>query len=919
MLFFTDKIYTVKNLSRLSLAVMLFGSISGCDVANSDSSGATGPDPGVFDYPIAYIKRPVYVDNNDNPVQEDIRNPLIFSAGGDVYLKSRSSASAAEINITSGITSGLGDVKDIDVSYDGRKLLFSLRLEDPNPNDNVVPSWNIYEYDLDADTNQLRRIISDNTTAERGNDLAPHYLADGRIVFTSTRQRQSREVLTNEGITGISKAPFSSLDENRRTKALVLHVMNSDGTGIQQISFNQSHDLDPLVLSSGEILFSRWDRMNSKNAISLYKVTPDGTSLQMVYGVHDESHDTGTGNSTIEFIKPRETEDGKIIAISRPFTGTFGGGEIIVIDTDNYIDYTRPIISQTGLTGPAHNAVTINNILTDGSISKAGYYHAAYPLWDGTGRLLVSKGLCQLAINNITRACIEPYLSDANAQALPPAYGIWIYDAVSNTEKPIVTAEQGMMLTDVVAMQLRNLPDYISDKSEPTDLNATWISEGVGVLHIRSVYDFGDGLFNGCFLTDCTSAVNINNVLDFADPVNATADQRPARFMRFYKAVGIPDRNDPDLVDPPNLRATAFGRTALFGMREIVGYAPIEPDGSIKVKVPANIPLSFEIVDKQGKRIGNERHQNWLQVRPGDTVNCSGCHTHNGAAANLPHARIDAEAGSINTGAPYDGYLWPNSEQPGSSPATEYWANAGETMAESRARLFPSALTPSLNVIYDDVWTDAVKAGRSKDVSFTYDYTGVDGLDTLAPATVACEAAWAATCRTVINYIDHIQPLWEVARGAMDTDTCINCHTSNNFTTLPAGQLDLSNITSDEQPDHIESYRELLFQDNGVEVVGGSLIDIMITVPVLDADGNQQFDINGNLITEDIPDPAAGVNPAMTINGARSSAAFFNRFSLPGDQHENMLSTAEIRLISEWLDMGAQYFNNPFDSRVPQN
>jgi len=29
-----------------------------------------------------------------------------------------------------------------------------------------------------------------------------------------------------------------------------------------------------------------------------------------------------------------------------------------------------------------------------------------------------------------------------------------------------------------------------------------------------------------------------------------------------------------------------------------------------------------------------------------------------------------------------------------------------------------------------------------------------------------------------------------------------------------------------------------------------------------------------------------------------------------------MISAAELRLLSEWLDIGAQYFNNPFDPRL---
>ena len=35
--------------------------------------------------------------------------------------------------------------------------------------------------------------------------------------------------------------------------------------------------------------------------------------------------------------------------------------------------------------------------------------------------------------------------------------------------------------------------------------------------------------------------------------------------------------------------------------------------------------------------------------------------------------------------------------------------------------------------------------------------------------------------------------------------------------------------------------------------------------------------------------------------------------------HAGILSTAELRMISEWLDIGAQNFNNPFDPNVPKN
>jgi hypothetical protein len=32
----------------------------------------------------------------------------------------------------------------------------------------------------------------------------------------------------------------------------------------------------------------------------------------------------------------------------------------------------------------------------------------------------------------------------------------------------------------------------------------------------------------------------------------------------------------------------------------------------------------------------------------------------------------------------------------------------------------------------------------------------------------------------------------------------------------------------------------------------------------------------------------------------------------PGGSHDGRLAPAELKLVSEWLDLGAQYFNDPF-------
>jgi hypothetical protein len=79
-------------------------------------------------------------------------------------------------------------------------------------------------------------------------------------------------------------------------------------------------------------------------------------------------------------------------------------------------------------------------------------------------------------------------------------------------------------------------------------------------------------------------------------------------------------------------------------------------------------------------------------------------------------------------------------------------------------------------------------------------------------------------------------------------------------------------------------------------------------------------DANGNPTT--IP-----VGPYMNAGSANGalSGAFLGRFdgsvSTPagGVNHVGFLNAAELRLISEWLDIGAQFYNNPFDPNVPVN
>ena len=69
---------------------------------------------------------------------------------------------------------------------------------------------------------------------------------------------------------------------------------------------------------------------------------------------------------------------------------------------------------------------------------------------------------------------------------------------------------------------------------------------------------------------------------------------------------------------------------------------------------------------------------------------------------------------------------------------------------------------PSVNVIYTDVWTNPADATPSHADLLPYDDS--TEFHTPFPTTALCITAWSSTCRIMLNYPEHIQPLWDLAR-----------------------------------------------------------------------------------------------------------------------------------------------------------
>ena len=173
------------------------------------------------------------------------------------WLHGADGARLCRLNLDSGklrvlLEDTLGGIRDPQVSYDARRILFSYRKGGTH-------NYNLYEINVNG--TGLRQI-----TSGEWDDVEPCYLPDGGIAFCSTRCK--RYVLC-------WIAPVA-----------ILFRCNTDGTGMQMLSSGAVTENTPSILPDGRILYTRWEYVN-RDAVSfhhLWTMNPDGSEQQVYYG-----------------------------------------------------------------------------------------------------------------------------------------------------------------------------------------------------------------------------------------------------------------------------------------------------------------------------------------------------------------------------------------------------------------------------------------------------------------------------------------------------------------------------------------------------------------------------------------------------------------------------------------------------------
>ena len=152
------------------------------------------------------------------------------------------------------LSSEQGCFRDVDVSPDGKRLLYAFKASDRGDD--------FHLYEMDLATRAVRQLTEGKGVA----DYEGCYLPDGRILFNSTRCIQ------------IVDCWFTEVSN--------LYRCDADGKNITRITYDQVHDNFPTLTWDGRVLYTRWEYSDRTQMFSqpLFGMNVDGTNQRAVYG-----------------------------------------------------------------------------------------------------------------------------------------------------------------------------------------------------------------------------------------------------------------------------------------------------------------------------------------------------------------------------------------------------------------------------------------------------------------------------------------------------------------------------------------------------------------------------------------------------------------------------------------------------------
>ena len=355
-----------------------------------------------------------------------------------------------------------------------------------------------------------------------------------------------------------------------------LATAEADGSNPRPISYHETHEWDPVVLNDGRLLYTRWDYVD-RHAVhyqQLWTARPDGSNVAAFYG-----------NNTFNPVgvwEARPVPNSDLVMATAAAHHAMTAGSIILLDVSRGIDGLDPIRRLTPDVLFPESEFPVQNwhapagvptppeVPTEERRWPGHCYRSPYPL----------SADFFLAAYSYDTLLGEPSANKSNM------FGIYLVDRFGNRE---------LLYRDVSIASLWPAPlrPHPRPPVLPSALDRSQTSEGT--FFLQNVHESWPHL-----------------------PVG---DENAITHLRITQVL---------LKTTPNANTPRVGFANASPGKQVLGTVPVEPDGSAYFSVPAQIPLAFQALDRNGMAVQTMRSLTYLQ--PGEHASCIGCHEHRSSA-----------------------------------------------------------------------------------------------------------------------------------------------------------------------------------------------------------------------------------------------------------------------------------------------
>jgi hypothetical protein len=408
-----------------------------------------------------------------------------------------------------------GVIKDPNVSYDGTKVVFAWWKKADGQSGSHI-------YEIDVATKKTRQITKDPLDLKVG-DYEPCYMPTGDIMFTSTR--------------------FYSMVNCAYNTVGNMYICNKNGEWLRKIGFDQEATFTPVMMSTGEVLFSRWE-YNDRTRISasgIFTMNPDGTRQTEYWG----------NQSDFPLMKYHTREipnsDGKIMAIAGDHLAPYQG-EIVVIN---------PGISRNNFKGSENTSIKLI-----APVRKA-------PVDPSTAMSGNSGGEIKYIFQNPwpfdTANCLVSWRPTESEKIFK------IYFFNQDASRELMAWDSKMSVSQPVVMDARRVPP---------------------IKALQADYSKTTGIF---------SMINVNYGMGAKGVPEGKVTKLRVIALDYRTNYSNSQGVDGFAVNPIGRAMTSWL------VKTLVGEIPVAKDGSACFIAPANTPLFFQTVDADGRMVNTMR------------------------------------------------------------------------------------------------------------------------------------------------------------------------------------------------------------------------------------------------------------------------------------------------------------------------